>query len=134
MRLQILLLVYFDYITEMVFNVHEKADKVTGVKPDGRGEHYNHQRVSSENKENVLADVTSFSLVDSHFCKAKTNKTTETVDLISRKCMIFIKEIAEKMKAHSSNHLTTDSFLTHASTSDFIYIYLRQIDMSVVMR
>ena len=94
----------------MVCNVQEKAGKVTGVKPRGREKHCNHHKVSSENKKNVLADVTSFPLVDSHFCKAKTNKTTETVDLISRKCMIFIKEIAEKMKAHSSNHFTTDSF------------------------
>ena len=51
----------------MVFNVHEKADKVTGViKPDGRGKHCNHRRGNSEDKENVLAYIKSFPLVDSH--------------------------------------------------------------------
>ena len=60
----------------MVYNVHEKADKVTGViKPDGRGKHCNHHRVSSEDKENVLAHIISFPLVDSHYyCRPKTNK------------------------------------------------------------
>ena len=42
----------------MVFNVHEKADKVTGViKPDGRGKHCNHHRGNSEDKENFLAYI-----------------------------------------------------------------------------
>ena len=51
----------------MVFNVHEKADKVTGaIKPDGRGKHCNHHRGNSEDKENVLAHIKSFPLVDSH--------------------------------------------------------------------
>ena len=60
----------------MVYNVHEKADKATGViKPDGRGKSCNHHRVSSEDKENVLAYIKSFPLVDSrYYCRPKTNK------------------------------------------------------------
>ena len=78
----------------MVYNVHENVDKVTGViKPDGRGKHCNYHRVSSEDKENVLAHIKSFTLVDSTVDQ-KPIKNTYRVDLTSRKCMIFIKEIA----------------------------------------
>ena len=59
----------------MVFKVDEKVDKVTdAIKPDGRGNDWNHYRVSSQDKENVLSHIKSFPLVDSHYCRAKTNK------------------------------------------------------------
>ena len=73
--MQILSLVYFGYITEGGYHIHEKADKVTGIiKPDGRGKHCNHHRVSSEGKENVLTLIKYFPLVHSHCCRAKPNK------------------------------------------------------------
>ena len=119
----------------MVFNVDEKADKVTGViKPDGRGNHWNHYRVISEDKENVLSHIKSFPLVDSHYCRAKTNKKYYRMDLTSRKYMSFAEEIAEKMKGLWSNHLTTDSSLTHVLTSLTHFIFLRQIVVSVAKR
>ena len=56
----------------MVYNIHKKADKVSGVvKPDGRRKHCNRHRVSSEDKEKVLARIKPFTLVDSHYCKQK---------------------------------------------------------------
>lgn len=59
----------------MVYNVHQKKDNVTGVvKPDGRGKQQHHQRVSEEEKQGVLKDFNSFPLIDSHYCRAKTNK------------------------------------------------------------
>ena len=59
----------------MVYNIHKKADKVRGVvDPDGRPKHCNRRRVSSEDKEKVLAHIKPFTLVDSHYCKQKKKK------------------------------------------------------------
>ena len=84
----------------MVYNIHKKADKVSGVvKPDGRRKHCNRHRVSSEDKEKVLACIKPFTLVDQHYCKQKNKnknkkKSLESGTSFCRKCMIFVKEIA----------------------------------------
>ena len=63
----------------MVYNIHKKADKVRGVvNPDGRPKHCNRRRVSSEDKEKVLAHIKPFTLVDSHYCKQK-NKNKKKI-------------------------------------------------------
>ena len=60
----------------MVHGVHGKQYVVTGVtKPDGRGKHNkNHQLVSEANRQSVIDHINSFPVVDSHYCRAKTNK------------------------------------------------------------
>ena len=71
----------------MVYNIHQKADKVSGaVKPNGRGKHCNRHRVSFEDKEKVLAHIKPFTLVDSHYCKQKNKnkkKNTYRMGLLS---------------------------------------------------
>ena len=60
---------------KMIYNVHDKKDETTGiVKIDGRGTHSNHHKVSEEERKSVLAHIQSFPVVDSHYCRAKTNK------------------------------------------------------------
>ena len=60
---------------KMVYNVHDKKDKVTGIlKADGRGKHNKHHRVSEDQREEVIAHINSFPVVDSHYCRAKTKK------------------------------------------------------------
>ena len=45
----------------MVYNVHEKKDKVTGIlKADGRGKHNKHHRVTEEQREEVIVHINSF--------------------------------------------------------------------------
>ena len=59
----------------MVYNVHQNKDQATGiVKPDERGRHESHHRVSEEQKRGVLEHINSFPVVESHYCRAKTNK------------------------------------------------------------
>ena len=54
----------------MVYNVHDKKDKVTGIlKADGRGKHkkhHRHHRVTEEQREEVIAHINSFPVVDSY--------------------------------------------------------------------
>ena len=73
---------YFPLLSKtqkMVYNIHQKADKVSGaVKPNGRGKHCNRHRVSFEDKEKVLAHIKPFTLVDSHYCKQK-NKNKKKI-------------------------------------------------------
>ena len=60
---------------KMVYNVHDKKDKVTDIlQADGRGKHNKHHRVTEEQREEVIAHINSFPVVDSHYCRAKTNK------------------------------------------------------------
>ena len=49
---------------------------VTGVtKRDGRGKHNKHNPLVSEaNRQSEIDHINSFPVVDSHYCRAKTNK------------------------------------------------------------
>ena len=59
---------------KMVYGVHEKKEENTGMlKPDGRGSK-SFKTVSAEQKEDVINHINSFPVVDSHYCRAKTNK------------------------------------------------------------
>ena len=59
---------------KMIYNVHEKKNPITGVvKADGRGKKC-HSNVTKEHREIVIAHINSFPVIDSHYCRAKTNK------------------------------------------------------------
>ena len=59
---------------KMIYNVHEKKNPITGVvKADGRGKKC-HSNVTKEQREIVIAHINSFPVIDSHYCRAKTNK------------------------------------------------------------
>ena len=59
----------------MVYNVHDKKDKVTGIlKADGCGKHNKHHRVTEEQQEEVIAHINSFPVVDSHYCNNKNQQ------------------------------------------------------------
>ena len=59
----------------MVYNVHEKINKLTGMlKPDGRGKYDKHAKVSGEWKNGVISHIDPFPVMESHYCRAKTNK------------------------------------------------------------
>ena len=84
---------------KMVYNVHQKKDKVTGVvKPDGRGRHSSHYQVSEEQKQGVFEHINSFPVVDSHYCRAKTNKKYLEGGLNIEKMYDLYKEKCEKKK------------------------------------
>ena len=60
---------------KMVYNVHQKKNELTGIlKLDGRGEHDKHAKVSDEQKNGVISHIDSFPVIESHYCRAKTNK------------------------------------------------------------
>ena len=60
---------------KMVYNVHEKKDPVSGViKVDGRGKHSNHFKVDEVQRKFVIDHINSFPVIESHYCRAKTNK------------------------------------------------------------
>ena len=53
----------------------KKKNKLTGMlKPDGRGKHDKHVKVSDEQKNGVISHIESFPAIESHYCWAKTNK------------------------------------------------------------
>lgn len=59
---------------KMVYNVHEKKCAVSGVvDTDSRGRK-SHSNVTKEQREIVIAHINSFPVIDSHYCRAKTNK------------------------------------------------------------
>ena len=59
----------------MAYNVHQKKNKLTGIlKPDSWGEHDKHAKVSYEQKNGVISHVDSIPVIESHYCRAKTNK------------------------------------------------------------
>ena len=58
----------------MIYNVHEKKNPINGVvKADGQGKKC-HSNVTKEQREIVIAHINSFPVIDSHYCRAKTNK------------------------------------------------------------
>ena len=60
---------------KVVYNVHEKKDSVSGViKSDGRGKHDSHFKIKDEDQQFVIDLINSFPVMDSHYCRAKTNK------------------------------------------------------------
>ena len=59
----------------MAYNFHQKKNKLTGIlKPDSWGEHDKHAKVSDEQKNGVISHVDSIPVIESHYCRAKTNK------------------------------------------------------------
>ena len=84
---------------KMVYNVHQKKDQATGiVKPDGRGRNESHHRVSEEQEKGVLEHINSFPVVESHYCRAKTNKKYLEAGLNIEKMYDLYKEKCEKEK------------------------------------
>ena len=87
---------------KMVYNVHDKKDKVIGIlKADGRGKHkkhHRHHRVTEEQREEVIAHINSFPVVDSHYCRAKTNKKYLEAGLMIEKMYDLYKQTYEKEK------------------------------------
>ena len=79
--------------------MHQKKDHATGiVKPDGRGRHESHHRVSEEQKKGVLEHINSFMVVESHYCRAKTNKKYLEARLNIEKMYDLYKEKCKKEK------------------------------------
>ena len=67
---------------KVIYGAHEKKEEVSGIiKPDGRGKHNNHYKVTQDEKEKVIAHINSFPVIDSHYSRAKTNKKLLEVDL-----------------------------------------------------
>ena len=57
---------------KMIYVAHEKKEEVSGiVKADGQGKHNNHYKVMQEEKENVIAHISSFPVVNLHYCQEK---------------------------------------------------------------
>ena len=78
---------------KVIYGAHEKQEEVSGIiKPDGRGKHNNHYKVTQEEKEKVIAHINSFSVIDSHYSQAKTNKKLLEVDLNIEKMYDLYKE------------------------------------------
>ena len=60
---------------KMVDNVHQKKNELTGIlKLDGRGKYDKRAKVSDEQKNGVISHIDSFPVIESHYCRAKTNK------------------------------------------------------------
>ena len=56
-------------------NVYQQNNKLTNMlKPDGKGKHDKHIKMSDEQKNGVISHIYSFPVVESHNCRAKTNK------------------------------------------------------------
>ena len=56
-------------------NVYQQNNKLTNMlKPDGKGKHDKHIKMSDEQKNGVISHIHSFPVVESHNCRAKTNK------------------------------------------------------------
>ena len=80
---------------KMVYNVHQKKNILTGMlKSDGWGKHNKHTKVSDEQKNVVICHIDSFPVIESHYCRAKTNKYLEAglriqrmYDLCKEKCI-----------------------------------------------
>ena len=59
----------------MVYNVHQKKNELTGMLIlDGRGKHDKHAKVSDKQKNGFIPHIDSFPVIESHYCRAKTNK------------------------------------------------------------
>ncbi|XP_064604709.1 uncharacterized protein LOC135469966 [Liolophura sinensis] len=80
---------------KVIYNVHEKKDKTGTPKADGRGKHakkVTHEEVVQGVKNHIL----SFPAVESHYCRAKTEKrylesnlnVTKMYDLYVEKCNV----------------------------------------------
>ena len=78
---------------KMVCNVHQKKNKLTGMlKLDGRGKHDKHAKVSDEQKNGVISHIDSFPVIESHYCRAKTNKKYLEAGLRIQKMYDLYKE------------------------------------------
>ena len=83
----------------MVYNVHQKIDKVTGVvKPDGRGRHSSHYQVSEELKQGVFEHINSLPGRRFALLPSKTNKKYLEGGLNIEKMYDLYKAKCEKEK------------------------------------
>ena len=63
---------------KIVDNVYQQNNKLTDkLKPDGKGKHDKHTKMIDEQKNGVISHTDSFPVVESHNCRAKTNKYLE---------------------------------------------------------
>lgn len=84
---------------KMVYNVHQKKDKVSGaLKKDGRGKHGNHCKVTDEQRNDVFEHINSFPVMESHYCRAKTNKKYLQSDLKIEKMYDLYKAKCTEVK------------------------------------
>ena len=78
---------------KMVYNVHQKKNKLTGMlKPHGWGKPDKHAKVSDEQKNGVISHIDSFPVIESRYCRAKVNKNIWKQGLSFKRCMIFTKK------------------------------------------
>ena len=60
----------------------KKKDKISGtLKQDGRGKHGKHSKVTDEQRNDIMNHINSFPVMESHYCRAKTNKKYLQSDL-----------------------------------------------------
>ena len=63
---------------KIVDNVYQQNNKLTDkLKPDGKGKHDKHTKMIDKQKNGVISHTDSFPVVESHNCRAKTNKYLE---------------------------------------------------------
>ena len=78
---------------KMVYNVHQKKNKLTGMlKPHGWGKPDKHAKVSDEQKNGVISHIDSFPVIESRYCRVKVNKNIWKQGLSFKRCMIFTKK------------------------------------------
>ena len=76
-------------------NVDQQNNKLTNMlKPDGKGKHDKHIKMSDEQKNGVISHIYSFPVIESHNCRAKTNKNIWKQSLAFKRCLIFRKKNA----------------------------------------
>ena len=84
---------------KMVYGVHEKKDKISGaLRKDGRGKHGKHLKVTEEQKADVMQHIKSFPAMESHYCRAKTNKKYLQSDLNIEKMYDLYKSKCFELK------------------------------------
>ena len=122
---------------KMIYNVHEKKNPITGVvKADGRGKKC-HSNVTKEQREIVIAHINSFPVIDSHYCRAKTNKKYVQPGLnIERMYDLYKSHCSEKglpfVKSSYYRHVFNTEFNIgfHVPKTEFgSFFYKRKLTM-----
>ena len=65
----------------MVQCTRKKDPVISVIKSDGRGKHDSHFKIKDEEREFVIDHINSLPVVDSHYCRTKTNKKYIEPDL-----------------------------------------------------